>query len=59
MIKREAFGLFLFLTLLLSFSLTGQEEESPQIGLELINIYQSGTKNIENNLFFYKYAKYT
>ena len=49
MIKREAFGLFLFLTLLLSFSLTGQEEESPQIGLELINIYLSGTKNIENN----------
>ena len=36
MIKREAFGLFLLLTLLLSFSLTAQEESNEEF---LINTF--------------------
>ena len=53
MIKREAFGLFLFLTLLLSFSLSAQEESNEELAEEAEEVVVTGSRikrsNFETN----------
>ena len=53
MIKREAFGLFLLLTLLLSFSLTAQEESNEELAEEAEEVVVTGSRikrsNFETN----------
>ena len=51
--KREAFGLFLLLTLLLSFSLTAQEESNEELAEEAEEVVVTGSRikrsNFETN----------
>ena len=53
MMKREAFGLFFLLTLLLSFSLTAQEESNEELAEEAEEVVVTGSRikrsNFETN----------
>ena len=49
MIKREAFGLFLLLTLLLSFSLTAQEESNEELAEEAEEVVVTGSRIKRSN----------